>query len=129
MTCIKDENNDQKRKFQKPAGWDTVRCLSATYPDWSEPACRCLGDAGITADQANEILDNVCRQDGIRAVFNSMVSYVMHRTRGQLIIADHFQVVPFKRRCGVFSLTNITEANRCYCTEGADKGTGGRGSS
>ena len=31
--------------FQKPEGWDKIKCSSLIYPDFREPNCFCLGDS------------------------------------------------------------------------------------
>ncbi len=91
--------------FKKPAGWDNLRCRSAKYPDFDEPPCTCLGDIGLSAELSNKILDNVCRQS-------------------DAYIDKDCMVVPFKKRCGVSSLADITAANKCYCYEKNDNGVG-----
>ncbi len=72
--------------FSKPAGWDLLACESANYPDWEEPPCRCLGDVGISVDQANEILDEVCRMGEDKVTYGSTV--------GGIDFAD--EKLPFK---------------------------------
>ena len=93
--------------FKEPAGWSYLSCKPAQYPDFTGESCHCLGDAHISAEQALQILEDVCVYVGQaeRTLAASMV-------------------VPFKHRCGVKSLSNITIENRCRCEEKNDKGVG-----
>ena len=93
--------------FKTPAGWSNLECKSAIYPDFSEPTCHCLGNSYLTAKQSKDILDKVCRK-GTNTRF----------------AVKSFKTVPFKDRCGVTSLSNITEENFCKCSENNDNGVG-----
>jgi hypothetical protein len=44
-------------EFELPAGWNTMKCQPAVYPEFSEPACRCLGD--VSPWHSWQILDKV----------------------------------------------------------------------
>ena len=93
--------------FKIPAGWSNLECKPAQYPNFAEPTCHCLGNSYLTAKQSKDILDKVCRQEAdARTAVKS------------------FKTVPFKDRCGVTSLSNITADNYCKCSEKNDNGVG-----
>ena len=57
--------------------------------------------------QAKEINDKVCRENPV-----------------PFRVSIDSKVIPFKTRCGVSSLSNITLESRCSCSEKNDKGVG-----
>ena len=50
--------------------------------------------------------------------------YYSFALRGMIYGNLPSQIVPFKKRCGVTSLSDISPENRCYCTEKMDNGVG-----
>ena len=50
VKCVKNcqgpncVNAGAEMSFEKPDGWNNIKCSSVLYPDFREPRCHCLGD-------------------------------------------------------------------------------------
>ena len=92
-------------KFKVPDGWDNVKCESNVYPNFNdEPSCTCLGDANLNANEQLDLLEKVCREDGLP---------------GQTAISAE-KAVPIQARCGIKDKSNVIKDNVCFCTERKD---------